>query len=84
MIGGKGQSKEGFSLFGVFDRTRSIVGRQRLKEIMRKPLLDLESINARQDAIEFLLQPEYGDYVATTCRHLKKVYDLPAIILRWV
>lgn len=82
VIGGRGQSKEGFSLFGIFDRTRSVVGRNRLKEVLRKPIRDLPTILQRQDAVEFLMQPECVDLVAGFCRNLRRVYDLPAILLR--
>lgn len=84
VIGGRGQSKEGFSLFGIFDRTRSLVGRNRLREVLRKPVRDLEVIEQRQNAIEYLMQPECGDLVTMICRHLRRVYDLPAILLRYV
>lgn len=44
----KGRSKEGFSVFGLFDRTRSTAGRRCLKEWMLKPLRDVRAINSRQ------------------------------------
>lgn len=44
----KGRSKEGFSVYGLFDRTRSPAGRRCLKEWMLKPLRDVRAIHARQ------------------------------------
>ncbi|CAN0375403.1 unnamed protein product [Laminaria digitata] len=48
VLSGKGRSKEGFSIFGLFDRTRSASGRRCLKEWMLKPLHDIEAIRIRQ------------------------------------
>ena len=48
---GGGHSKEGFSLFSLLDRTKSRAGRQRLREWMLKPLIDVEAIAARQDGV---------------------------------
>ncbi|CAN0266134.1 unnamed protein product, partial [Hapterophycus canaliculatus] len=44
----QGRSKEGFSLFGLFDRTKSMSGRRCLKEWMLKPLHNIAAISARQ------------------------------------
>lgn len=47
-VDGQGRSKEGFSVFGLFDRTRSVSGRRCLKQWMLKPLHDIHAITARQ------------------------------------
>lgn len=44
----QGRSKEGFSVFGLFDQTKSGPGRRCLKEWMLKPLHDIAAISARQ------------------------------------
>eukprot|EP00752_Nemacystus_decipiens_P013400 g11865.t1 len=53
VISGKGRSKEGFSVFGLFDQTKSASGRRCLKEWMLKPLHDISAISARQVASSF-------------------------------
>ena len=41
------------SLLGVLDRTKTPMGKRMLRSWVNKPLLDLEQINARLDAVEF-------------------------------
>ncbi len=48
VIKSQGKSKEGFSLFGLFDRTHSVPGRQKLREWMSKPYYDKQRILDRQ------------------------------------
>lgn len=55
---GSGNSKEGFSLFSLLDRTRSRCGRQRLREWMLKPLMDVDAIAERQDGVELFMLPD--------------------------
>lgn len=50
---GKGNSKEGSSLFSLLDRTKSKGGRQMLRNWMLKPLQDRDEIIQRQDGVEF-------------------------------
>ena len=42
------------SLFGVLNRCRTPMGKRTLKDWILRPLLDLDAIRARQDAIEWL------------------------------
>ena len=58
---GTGNSKEGFSLFSLLDRTTSHVGRVRMKEWMMKPLIDCEAIQHRQNGVQLFLQQEMGE-----------------------
>lgn len=41
------------SLLGVLDRTKTPMGKRMLRAWVNKPLLDLEQINARLDAVDF-------------------------------
>ena len=54
---GRGNSKEGSSLFSLLDRTKSRGGRQMLRNWMLKPLLDREEILMRQDGVELFTAP---------------------------
>ena len=49
---GKGNSKEGSSLFSLLDRTRSRGGREMLRSWMLQPLLEPDEIRLRQDGVE--------------------------------
>lgn len=49
---------------------------------MARPLYDREKIISRQDNIEVLMKPENMDFVAKSSALLKKVYDMPKLILR--
>lgn len=46
-------SKPEGSLLGVLDRTKTPMGKRMLRSWVNKPLLDLEQINTRLDAVEF-------------------------------
>jgi DNA mismatch repair protein MSH5 len=82
VIKGPGRSKEGFSVFAMLDRTTSSVGRACLKVWMSRPLCDKEKILSRQDGIEVLMRNENQDYVTNISKILKKVHDMPKLILR--
>ena len=47
------ESKPEGSLLGALDRTKTPMGKRMLRAWVNKPLLDLEQINARLDAVEF-------------------------------
>jgi hypothetical protein len=52
---GRGNSKEGFSLFTLLDRTKSRGGRQMLRNWMLKPLLSRDELMLRQDGVELFM-----------------------------
>lgn len=45
---GVGQSKEGFSIFGVFNKCVSPMGKRLLKLWFRRPIINLTVLNDRQ------------------------------------
>ncbi len=79
---GRGNSKEGFSLYALLDRTNSKGGRQLLREWMLKPLVNLEAILTRQDTVECFLQPIHETAVGILNTHLKRVGPVDKILLR--
>jgi DNA mismatch repair ATPase MutS len=79
---GTGNSKEGFSLFSMLDQTKSRIGRQRLREWMLKPLVDVESIRQRQNGIELFLLIEFGDCFGTLRKLLERVGAVDKILTR--
>lgn len=82
VIKGKGRSKEGFSLFGVFDRTQSLPGRQKLREWMQKPFYDREKIVYRQLGVALMKDPLNREFVKATAALLRHVHNLPKLLLR--
>ncbi len=49
----RGKERQG-SLLGVLDKTRTAMGARQLRKFLEKPLLDIPSIMARQDAVRKL------------------------------
>jgi len=82
MAKGYGHTKEGFSLFTLLDRTKSKVGRQRLKEWMLKPLIDRKEISRRQDGVELFLRPEFQTSVGSLLNLLEKIGPVDRILSR--
>jgi len=82
MAKGYGHTKEGFSLFTLLDRTKSKVGRQRLKEWMLKPLLDRKEISRRHDGVELFLRPEFQTSVGSLLNLLEKIGPVDRILSR--
>lgn len=81
-VGGKGRSKEGFSLFGLFDRTLSKVGKIKLKEWMAKPFCDKDRILYRQEGVAFAIREFYQDFMKVIGAHMRHFHDLPRLLLR--
>ena len=81
-IKGIGKAKEGFSLFGLWDRTRTRGGRRCLREWFGAPLACPDAIQARQDGVALFLNPENKELEAGIVRLLRKVKDIPKVVLR--
>lgn len=82
LIKGKGRSKEGFSLFGLFDRTLSIVGRLKLREWMSKPFYDKNRIMSRQTGVDFAIKEFHQDFMKIIGAHMRHFHDVPRLLLR--
>ena len=82
VIKGPGRSKEGFSLFGLFDRTHSQSGRQKLKEWMLMPYNDKAKILYRQAGVALMSRPSNREYVRNVQSVLRHFHDLPRLVLR--
>lgn len=68
------------SLLGVLDRTRTPMGKRMLRAWVNKPLLDLEQINARLDAVEFFFRN--GVLRQNLEPMLADLHDIERIVLR--
>ena len=74
--------KEGLSLFGVMNDAESIVGRRLLKRWFLQPTLDDSVLKWRQDVVALFLRPDLHCLVPEIKAHLKKIKDVPGIIIR--
>jgi hypothetical protein len=79
---GYGNAKEGVSLFSLLDRTKSRSGRQRLREWMLKPLLDVNAISTRQDGVELFMLPDMQQSVSTLLQLLANAGAVDQILNR--
>jgi len=82
VIKGKGRSKEGFSLFGLFDRTHSMPGRWRLRDWMLRPYFDKAKILQRQQGVALTARAANRDFVRAIVAQLRHFHDVPRLILR--
>ncbi|XP_057818789.2 DNA mismatch repair protein MSH5 isoform X3 [Cryptomeria japonica] len=78
---GIGKAKEGFSLFGVFNKCVTVMGRRLLRIWFLRPILDLNILNDRLNTISLF----YGcDEMMTTLRNsLKSVKDIPFLLKKF-
>ena len=67
------KNKEGFSLFTLFDRTRSFLGRQTLKNWMKQPYYNMEKISLRLDAIDLVVDIENREFIQNIIKLLRKI-----------
>lgn len=81
-VKGPGKAKEGVSLFSLLDRVSSRTGRQRLREWMLKPLINLNDIHQRQDGVELFMLHEMSQPASTLMSLLKNIGAVDTIIVR--
>lgn len=74
---GIGQSKEGFSVYGMLNTCVSSMGRKLLRLWFLRPIINLDVLKQRQDAIQFFLHaPDVIKSVKTVLRKTKDVTQL--------
>ncbi|KAH7915490.1 DNA mismatch repair protein MutS [Hygrophoropsis aurantiaca] len=71
------KTKEGLSLFGTLDGTRTSLGRSLLRTWLLRPSLSLQVISARHDAIECFIHPENMASTNALHTHLKGIKNVP-------
>ena len=82
VIKGKGKSKEGYSLFALFDRTVSSVGRATLRSWMLRPFCNKEKILKRQEGVHFTIKSTNIQFIGHVFKLLRHFSDLPRILLK--
>ncbi|KAK6500442.1 MutS protein msh5 [Arthrobotrys musiformis] len=78
--GPQGRGKEGLSLFGIVNTTRTPQGFQFLKQIFLRPSLDSGIITARYNAIKTLTRPDNSNAVGGLHKSLKKIPDVRRVL----
>ncbi|XP_011405401.2 PREDICTED: mutS protein homolog 5 [Amphimedon queenslandica] len=79
---GSSGSKEGLSLFGIANHTRSSLGHKLLKLWFLRPLKDIGTLSKRLDAIEYLSLIKNNETVASLTDCLKNIKNIPRILVR--
>ncbi|KAK6337597.1 MutS protein msh5 [Orbilia blumenaviensis] len=74
--GPHGRGKEGLSLFGIINNTRTPQGYQCLRQMFLRPSLDSSIITSRYNAIQTLSRPDNSNAVSGIHRSLKRVPDI--------
>lgn len=80
MQGPKGRGKEGLSLFGILNGTRSPLGHKMLKQWFLRPSLSTQVITERHASIAAFLRSENLHILVTVGKSLRKVKNIPKIL----
>ncbi|KAG0496909.1 hypothetical protein HPP92_001600, partial [Vanilla planifolia] len=75
---GIGRSKEGFSVFGMFNKCVTPLGKRLLRSWFLRPILDLNLLNSRLNAVSFFLCCE--ELMSALRETLKSVRDIPFML----
>ncbi|XP_071511736.1 mutS protein homolog 5-like, partial [Diadema antillarum] len=76
--GGSG-AKEGLSLFGVLNRTRSAIGSKLMRLWFLRPSRNISLLRERQEAVAFFLNPRNAEVTASLQDCLRNIKNVPRI-----
>ncbi|KAK2465358.1 hypothetical protein APHAL10511_002712 [Amanita phalloides] len=74
------KTKEGLSLFGILNHTRTALGRSLMRTWLLRPSLSLTVIKERHDAVECFMRPDNQVPASVIHAHLKGVKNMPRIL----
>ncbi|KAJ6559109.1 DNA mismatch repair protein MutS [Mycena vulgaris] len=74
------KTKEGLSLFGILNSTKTTLGRTLLRTWLLRPSLSLAVIKARHDAVACFMSSENSVPVHAMHTHLKGIKNVPRIL----
>ena len=74
------KTKEGLSVFGILNNTRTILGKALLREWLLRPSTSIPVINARHEAVSCFVNPENVSIVSSMQTHLKGIKNVPKIL----
>nr|XP_043628919.1 DNA mismatch repair protein MSH5 [Erigeron canadensis] len=78
---GIGRAKEGFSVFGMMNKCVTPMGRRLLRSWFLRPILNLDNLNSRLNAISFFVSSE--ELLTSLRATLKSVKDVPHILKKF-
>ncbi|GAV72902.1 MutS_V domain-containing protein/MutS_III domain-containing protein, partial [Cephalotus follicularis] len=78
---GIGRAKEGLSVFGMMNKCVTPMGRRLLRNWFLRPILDLENLNYRLNAISFFLSSE--ELMVSLRGTLNSVKDIPHLLKKF-
>lgn len=74
------KTKEGLSLFGILNNTRTSLGKALLREWLLRPSTSIPVINTRHDTIACFIRPENIGAANAMQTHLKGIKNVPKIL----
>lgn len=80
MQGPKGRGKEGLSLFGIMNGTRSPLGHVMLKQWFLRPSLSLSILTSRHDTLTAFLHPSNSHVLVTLGKSLRYIKNIPKVL----
>ncbi|XP_033111357.1 mutS protein homolog 5-like [Anneissia japonica] len=77
--GGSG-AKEGLSLFGILNKTKSVIGSNLMRIWFMRPSRDINLLRQRQEAVAFFMSPRNIEVVSSLQDCLKHIKNVPRIL----
>ncbi|KAK0187908.1 DNA mismatch repair protein MutS [Armillaria mellea] len=74
------KTKEGLSLFGILDTTKTTLGRALLRTWLLRPSVSLSVIGSRHDAVECFMRVENVGSTSSLNGHLKGIKNVPRML----
>lgn len=74
------KTKEGLSLFGILDNTKTSLGRALLREWLLRPLTCINTLSKRHDAVDCFVRPENLSVCNAMHAHLKGIKNVPRVL----
>ncbi|KAL0142774.1 DNA mismatch repair protein MutS [Mucor lusitanicus] len=76
------QEKESLSLFGLLDKTTSVLGKQMLREWVSRPMTDKKALEDRHLAIGLFMASDMRDTSITLRSHLRHIKNIHRLLAR--
>ncbi|XP_072019479.1 mutS protein homolog 5-like [Amphiura filiformis] len=73
-------AKEGLSLFGIMNRTKSVIGSKLLRVWFMRPSCDIDMLRKRQEAVSFFASSRNSEITANLHDCLKSIKNMPRIL----
>lgn len=74
------KTKEGLSLFGILNNTRTTLGKVLMREWLLRPSTSIPTISARHDAVACFIRPDNISAANSMQVHLKGIKNVPKIL----